>query len=150
MATLYSKEYAKAYNDVPFEPVIASKYSGKERQIYAEIDLSAELATTDEIIFAKLPGNCRLTDLRFVSPDWGTTGACNIGWKANADQVADADGIFAALDCNTAPVDAQMSGAIAGFQKDFSAPTDLALVPTAASTALTGEKLVFVVKYVMY
>jgi hypothetical protein len=142
MADKYSVEYNKAFVKKPFEMVEANKFGGRLRNFVATVEVSGELATTDVIFLAKLPSGSRVMGMRVVSPDWGTTGACNIGWLGNGVDAADADGFFAALDCNTAAVDANLGGALPGFNKKFSAPTDIVLVPTAVSTAMNGQTIV--------
>lgn len=142
MADKYSVDYNKAFIAKPFQLVEAGVNGGRLRNFVATVDVVGELATTDVIYLAKLPEGSRVMDVRVVSPDWGSTGACNIGWLGNGVDVADADGFFAALDCNTAAVDAKLGGALPGFNKKFSAPTDIVLVPTAASTAMDGESIV--------
>lgn len=149
MANKYSQEYKKAFVDRPYGAVEASKYNGRLRSIVATYDVVGELATSDDIFLTKLPEGARVLDMRVVSPDWGTTGACNIGWLANGVDAADADGFFAALDCNTAAVDAKLSGAIAGWNKKFAAPTDVVLKPTAVSTAMDGNQIVVHISYVI-
>lgn len=142
MADKYSVEYNKAFVVKPYQALEAGVNGGRLRNFVVEFVADGELATTDVIYLTKLPSGSRVMDMRVVSPDWGTTGACNIGWLANGVDAADADGFFAALDCNTAAVDAKLGGALAGFNKKFGADTDIVLVPTAASTALDGLSIV--------
>lgn len=149
MADKFSQEYNKAFVARPHGAVEASKYNGRLRNIVATYDVVGEIAVADDIFLAKLPEGARVMDVRVVSPDWGTTGACNVGWLGNGVDVADADGFFAALDCNTAAVDAKLSGAAAGWNKKFAAPTDVVLKPTAVSTAMAGEQIVVQIVYVI-
>ena len=149
MADKFSQEYKKAFVDRPYGKVEASKYNGRLRQIVATYDAVGEIATADDIFLTKLPEGARVMDMRVVSPDWGTTGECNIGWLDNGVDAADADGFFAELDCNTAAVDAKMSGLLPGWNKKFGAPTDIVLKPTAVSTAMDGEQIVVQIVYVI-
>ncbi len=142
MADKYSVEYNKAFVVKPYQAVEADKVGGRLRNFVATVQVVGELATADAVFLARLPQGSRVMDVRVVSPDWGATGACNIGWLANGEDLADADGFFAALDCNTAAVDAKLAGSAPGWNKKFAAPTDIVLVPTAVSTAMDGQTVV--------
>jgi hypothetical protein len=151
MADKYTNEYSKAFIQRPSELVEAGLTNGRLRQALVTFTAAAELATADDVFLYRLPQGARVMDMRVKSPDWGTTGACNIGWRASVDgvEVADADGFFAALDCNTAAVDAKLGAIAPGWGKKFASPVDIMLKPTAASTALTGLSIVVQIVFVV-
>lgn len=150
MAVFFSNEYKKAFVDKPSQSIEAGKYNGRIRNLYAECQVgAAELTAADSFIVGVLPEGARVVNCRVVSPDWGTTGEFVLGWKANAVDVADADGFLATVDANAAAVNAQMSGLIAGWQKKFSAPTEVELDVIEASTAMAGEVIKVQIEFVV-
>ena len=142
-----------AYQTEPSDKIQAGEYNGRVRRSYDSYVFGAaeELAAADVIRFMKLPANAQLVDARIISPDWGATGSANIGWEASADgsEVADPDGMYAALDTNAAAVDAKMGGTLPGYNKKFSREVQVSLTAVAASTALAGLTIELEVLYII-
>lgn len=142
MATKYSTAATKATQDPParFE---ASEFKGNVFCAYDEYDLASDgavLALADVVKFQKLPAGARIVEVAMSFPDLGTGGHGTFGWEANADEVADADGIFTDIDFETADDTVLMSSGanVPGFGKKFTAETQLSLTITEATTAAVG------------
>lgn len=152
MSDLYTTEYNNAYIVEPSVKNDVTKLHGRVRLIKADITFAAELAVNDVIKICKLPKGARLIDARVVAPVDAASGIYNLGWEANGDIVADADGIFvgaSSLDFGAAAVDAKMSGAIAGFGKKFEAETVISATVTEVSTNATGKTHQFCLFYLV-
>jgi hypothetical protein len=136
MASFYSDQYQDAHVDVPATKVDVCDDGGRMRAKFASYTLAGAITTSDTLYCFKLPAGARVHNVVANSTDLGTTGTLNIGWAATADEVADADGFFAALDVNAAADSAAAVGvSVPGIFKKFSAEATITVVPAANTTA---------------
>lgn len=140
MATLYSSQWTNAFVSVPSVKIAPGDVGGEVKMAYAEFVVTAAPTNGDVLKLFKLPSGARLVEFVLSFPDLGTAGSLNVGWAANGVDAADADGILAAVDVNTAADTVLMtSGAnLPGFGKEFGAETDIQIDIATAWTATTG------------
>lgn len=147
MATLYSDQYADAYNDVPSHKLAKGDVNGPVRSMVMEYTLTSSVpAASDVIKMGKIPKGARLLEAVLKHPDVGGLGAIKIGWSASSDAVeaADDDGIMAAVDLDTAADVQNMSGnaaSPAGLGKRFEAEVDVEITINDDWTATSGTLL---------
>jgi len=142
MATLYGVNATKRDNTTPAQKIAVTDQHGRMRVAHDEISLTALLALNDEVIFMELPAGAKLYEAEISTDDLGTTGVLDVGWEASSEggEAADQDGIFAALDVNSAAVARQkMANSVAGFQKTFTEKVRIKAVATTATTAASGD-----------
>jgi hypothetical protein len=152
MATVYTTEYNNAYVVEPSVKNDVTKLHGRVRLIKADITFAAELAVSDVIKICKLPKGARVIDARVVAPADAASGIYNVGWEANGDIVADADGLFVgASECDfgAAALDAKLKGTSPSFGKKFEAETVISATVTEISTDATGNTHQFCVFYLV-
>lgn len=152
MAQFYGDNATLRDSDVPSSKIKVQDQHGRVRRAYDEITFAAELTTSDALDLMKLPAGAKVIGAQVSCPDLGTTGVLDIGWLVSADggEVADPNGLFAALDVKAAANDrTEMSYAVAGFEKEFSEAVVIQIVPSENTDAATGLKLQLAVYYVV-
>jgi hypothetical protein len=138
MATIYSKQYKKAFIDVPSEKIERGEYRGKPEVVYFEHTLAADVANADILKLFKMPKGGRLLDFQIQQNALGGSCAGNIGWAAGENDSAVANGIAAAVDLSSAAVDT-LDVSAAGRYKQFVDEVDVQIAFTAASSSATGK-----------
>jgi hypothetical protein len=142
MATLKAKNYS-LINNKPQSQVPVGDVSGKERFMYDEIDLTAEVALNDLIMCcASIPANARIIGAGIVSPQTGATGGFSLG------TAADAAYFVAAVNTGAGAVNTKMASE-AGFLVKASTSLQPILKCTTATTAATGKTVKVFVKYIL-
>lgn len=151
MATVYSTQYQSAWVNEPSERLDAGFAGARIYRAYAEFTADGELSSGDVIKMMRLPANARFVDARIISPDWGTTGSCNVGYTdADGGSVnVDVDAFFASLDTNTAAVDSKLAGTAAGFNVKVTKDVDIIITAAADSTALDGLTIGLEIEFVI-
>ena len=151
MAIFYSDEYQGAYIDEPKSNLNPDKYNGRIRRIYASITLGAEIATTDQVKFCKLPSNAVIKSCRFIAPAC-TSGTLNLGWAASDEggEAADDNGLAAAMNVSSALDDVMDIGAqLAGFNKRFSEEVDIELSASVITSGASGDVYELELEYII-
>ncbi len=136
LTTVYGANNTIRDQTTPAPKLAANNNYGKLRVLYDEYTLATgdNFGTSGLIKMMKIPAGSKLIQAYFHSPDLGTTGIVDIGYAASADGVetADADGLFAAVDCGGVAADAWMtSGAALG--KEFASEVEVQIDFTEAS-----------------
>lgn len=142
MATVKGENATKA-QAVPKELVDVTEQGGRMRILYDKYTAPGALSINDVIqMGGLLPSGAMVHEVVLASDDLGTTGTLDVGWEASADgaEAADANGFLNAVDVNAAQIVQPMtalaaSNAAPGFGKKFSAPVQLAVTASAATTA---------------
>lgn len=139
MATLYTDNYAAAYNSEPFTAQDNDVNGGLPHRLYAEYTLAAEFGASDVLKMFKLPAGARIVKARVVIPA-ATAGAVTVGWSAgeNGLESATAAGIFASQTITSA-IDANMSWAVSGHNKEFSETVDIQFVGGTLTDGSIGD-----------
>lgn len=145
----FSDQYAKAYNTKPASKLEPRELNGRVRRLSAEITLGAEILTTAQVVMAKLPANAVIIEARLIAPG-GTGGTLNLGWAAGENEVADDNGIFAAIAGNSAvDVTFDMSSATAAKNKKFSEEVDIELSASVDSVGWNGDLVELEIAYII-
>ena len=155
MADQHSTEYKARYVTLPASMASRNKQD-LVKTIYAKWDLSvaaASVATSDTVYLAKIPKGARVIDAIVKHGDLGTGGTVDIGWQASADglETADADGIFAALDVQTAADALYAANSVASppaVGKEFVGEVNVVLVPSQNINPGTSGTLELFIQYV--
>jgi len=149
MATFYSDQYNNAFIAEPSSKLEPKELQGMVRRIYATITLAAEIDTPDIVKLAKLPANAVIIEARLVAPG-GTSGTLDLGWAAGANglEVADANGILAALD-GSAAIDASMGWSLPAHNKRFAEEVDIQLSATVITAGFNGDVLKLELRYIV-
>ncbi len=141
MASKYGLNATKRDSNVPAEKIDVNEQHGRMRVAHDEYTLTAVLGTADSLYMMELPAGAKLYDAEISSDDLGTTGILDVGWEASADggEVADPNGIYAALDVKAAAIARQkMANSVGGFLKEFSEKVKIVIVPSEASSLSAG------------
>jgi hypothetical protein len=155
MANFNAVNYNLAYIADPVEKIDVVEHKGKVRRMYDSYTLGAELAIGETIAFFKLPANAKIVDARLIAPvdpDASPTGQLDVGWLDNGTDGAAADGLFDGLtegDVGGGAVDSKLKGTSAGFNKSFSAETEIVITGLEATKASTGNKIQLELYYVI-
>jgi hypothetical protein len=153
MADFYSTQYQATHVDVPPAKLDVGYQGARVRRTYAAYTkpTGAELAIGDIVYLMQLPTNARVIDGRVIAETDGTTGQFNIGWLGNGTEALDADGFFtgSAVDVGAGAVAASMLGTIAGYNKKFSAVTDVVITVAEATTAWDAKTIQVELLYVL-
>jgi hypothetical protein len=151
MADQNSNQYASAYVTEPRGKLDPNELNGRVRNIFADITLSAEIATTDTVFLHRLPANSTIKSCRLFAPG-GTAGTLDLGWNASADggEAADPNGLLPGIAGNAA-VDLTMdlSNQQAGYRKKFSEPVDIILSTSVLSAGWSGDLVQLELEYII-
>lgn len=149
MANQNSIEFAKAFVTKPVSKLNPSELNGRKRRLSGTITLAAEIGTTDSIFMAKLPANAVIIGARMVAPG-GASGTLALGWGAGENEVADADGIFAAIPGNAAAdLTFDLSSSTAAKNKRFSEEVDIILSASVISSGWSGDLVEIELEYII-
>jgi hypothetical protein len=154
MANFNAVNYNLAYIAEPVEKIDVVEHKGKVRRMYDSYTVPSadELAENEDIAFFKLPANAKIVDARLIAPATGATGQYDIGWLDNGTDAANLTGIF---DGNTqgdvgfGAVDVKLLGTSAGFNKSFSAETEIVLTCGEVTADAGGDLIQLELYYVI-
>jgi len=145
----FSDEYAKAYNQSPKSNLSPAEKDGKLRTIYASVTLGAEITTADKLYLCKLPGSAVMREVKLVAAG-GTGGTLDLGWGASESEVADANGIIAAIDGSAAVSEVMnLSNKAAAYGKRFAQEVDVVLSASVDSVGWTGDLVELEITYII-
>jgi hypothetical protein len=148
MADLNAKNYQLIQNN-PSEALPKGELNGKIKTMYDEITLSAELSVNDEILLYNLPAGARVVEALISGPSLGTTGIISLGHKANNEDAEDDDAFIASADMGGQAVKENIPAGAAGLLKKFASETQIFAKCSEASDAGSGQKIQFLISFVV-
>jgi len=145
----YSNQYTKAFITEPAGKLFPHEKDGRMRRMYVDHTLAGEIAAANSVVLMKLPKNAVISKVKLVIPS-GTAGTLNLGWAAGLNEVADDNGLMAALDSSALiSEESNIASGEVGINKRFAGEVNLILSASVDSTGLTGNLIKMEIEYVI-
>lgn len=141
MATLFGENATKRDVNIPAVKIGTVDSHGRMRVARDKISLTALLAQNDIIKMMKLPAGAKIYEVEISSDDLGSVGVLDVGWAASAEggEVADPNGLYAALDVTSAIARQKIGNSLPGFLKRFTEEVQIQIDATTATDAVSGD-----------
>jgi len=151
MANFFGDNATLRDSNIPSEKIRTQDQHGRMRVAHDEITFAAELTTSDTLTMMTLPAGAKIYEVDISSDDLGSTGVLDVGWAASSEggEVADDNGLYAALDVTSAVVRQKIANSLPGYLKRFTEEVAIKIVPSTSTDVATGQTLKLTIWYVV-
>jgi len=145
----FSNQYQKAYEDVPQGKLFPHEINGRMRRMFIDVVLGAEITAVDPLFMQKLGKGIVISKAKIHIPA-GTSGTLNLGWDAGLNEVADNDGLMAALNASALiSNEANIASGEPAINKRFAGEVNLILSASVDTVGLAGTLIKLEIEYVI-